>query len=108
MVGKSKPATKAERERFQKLYEHGCQPCKDWTQMFVPTQIHHIVEGYRLGHEYTLPWCPYHHEGHIPENKTREEMERLKGPSYALDKRAFVERFGTERQQLGRVNEAIA
>lgn len=58
-------ATKAERERFERLKNLGCIVCgltRGATRG--PVEIHHIVRGNkRLGHWYTLPLCYAHHRG---------------------------------------------
>jgi hypothetical protein len=76
-----------------------------------PTEAHHIVDnGYRRlsgGHSSTLPLGRYHHRG-IPRDGMKDwEMEALYGPSLALKKRAFIERFGSERELLAMVNEQM-
>src|SRR5690348_11137198 len=89
--------TKAQVKRFQALQEMGCIACKlDWV-VDVPPDIHHLVEGYRLGHDYTIPLCPYHHRG-VRDGSPCSVWGR---PTLAGDKKAFVERYGTERELLG-------
>lgn len=104
-------ASKADIRRFQRLAEMGCIVCKTkgW---FVPAQVHHIVDkGYRRlsgGHESTLPLCPWHHQGQCIDALTQAHMVEHFGPSLALNKRAFVQKFGTERELLVMVNEELS
>ena len=99
--------TKAQKERFRKLQEFGCIACfkeLDWSA----PDIHHIVEGgRRLGHDFTLPLCPWHHRGIQWDEWTARGMEEVLGPSLAHSKRKFVEWYGTERELLELVNERL-
>jgi hypothetical protein len=99
----------ADIERFAKLYALGCIITRIYYGVEnEPAEVHHIVEGKkRLGHQWTIPLSPWFHRGVPPANlRPSEATERL-GPSLALNKRAFVERFGTERELLAKVNELI-
>lgn len=109
MVGKTQPITKADRERFRCLHEIGCIVSRLYLGVYSAPQIHHITEGgRRLGHQYTLPLNPWFHQGQVPpEVVTAEQATRLYGPSLALNKRAFVARFGTERELLEQVNQLL-
>lgn len=95
MVGKTSTPTKADRARFIHLREVGCICCRKDGRINREIDIHHIVEGSRrLGHQYTLPLCIWHHRGIGPEGYTAELLESAYGPSLALSKRAFVARYG--------------
>lgn len=107
MVGKSKAATKDEKRRMQLLPMVGCICCRAYGIENSWVQIHHITEGRkRLGHEYTLPLCYYHHEGVPPEGLTREQAESMVGPSLKSKKR-FNEIFGGERELLKYTNKFL-
>ena len=72
----------------------GCIACYKDGHIHEPYDCHHLVEGYRLGHRYTIPLCPWHHRG-VP-----GQGSALKGPSMATDKKAFVAKYGSERSLL--------
>lgn len=89
--------------RFARLQRIGCVACL-LEEINSQADIHHIVDkGYRKhsgGDEATIPLCPYHHRGMVPDGMTRIEAEALYGPSLANSKREFVQRFGSERALL--------
>lgn len=88
-MGPSKPATTIEREWMARAADHGCVACaKDGISS--PASIHHIVQGNRrLGHLFSLPLCPLHHQG-----------DGRKVPSVHFTKRTFVQRYGSELELL--------
>ena len=95
--------TKAERERLSRLKEMPCIVCGRR-----PVEIHHLVDnGYRRlsgGHSSTIPLCIWHHRGEPDYWQSKKSMAQSHGPSLATSKRAFVERFGSERELLAKVN----
>lgn len=94
-------------ERFDILRQIGCVCCLLDGRPETPPDIHHLVEGRkRLGDEATLGLCSWHHRG-VPLDVSAKETEKILGPSLAISKRKFVERYGTERELLEFVNEAI-
>jgi hypothetical protein len=101
---KSKPANKMERKRFERLAEHGCICCKHHGH-YRAAEIHHITEcRKRLGHDYTLPLCEWHHRGIPPEPLGKNDTARLFGPSLAQSKREFQICYGTERELLQEID----
>jgi len=107
MVGKSKSHTKDDKRRFQLLPQIGCICCKSYGIHNEWVQIHHIVEGNkRLGHQYTLPLCYWHHEGVPPEGLTREQAEARVGPSLK-SKKKFNSVFGGEMELLSYTNQFL-
>lgn len=97
-LGKCGTLTKADKERFRLLQEHGCAACRKDGYCQDP-DIHHILRGgNRMGHQYTIPLCPYHHRGINPDGRM------VQGPTLCDNKREFVERYGTEMQLLDEVN----
>lgn len=109
MVGKTKTATKADRRRFIDLQMVGCIACRleGLADDASPesADIHHItMGGRRLGHDYTIPLCPWHHRGVGVTGLPDSVLEAVKGPSLARSKRAFVARYGTELCLLEHVN----
>jgi hypothetical protein len=103
--------TKAEEKRFQALHKIGCIACLK-LHLGSVCEIHHIVDrGTRKasgGHMATLPLCLWHHRGIPPTGISEAYWERIYGPSFALNKKAFIERFGNERTLLEEVDELIA
>lgn len=101
-----KPINQLDRERFYLLKNHyGCAACRHLGISGHTVEIHHLVEGYRLGHQFTIPLCIWHHRGER-ENLavTMERMRQFFGPSLAREKKAFVSKFGSERELLEEVN----
>ena len=98
--------TKAERARLSRLKEMPCIACGRHG-----VDVHHIVDkGYRKhsgGHMATIPLCPWCHRGEQDELMTVADMAQFYGPSMKRTKRAFVQRYGTERELLAKVNELI-
>ena len=100
MVGKTKAPTKKDKRRFQLLPQVGCICCKACGIHNEYVQIHHIISGNkRMGHQYSLPLCVWHHSGVPPEGLTPEEAESKVGPSLKSKKR-FNEVFGSELELL--------
>ena len=107
MVGKSKPHTKEDKRRFELLPQIGCICCKAYGIHNEWVQIHHIVDGNkRLGHQFTLPLCYWHHSSHPPEGMTREQAEKIVGPPLT-SKKKFNEVFGGEMELLKYVNKML-
>ena len=109
MVGKTKPITKADRARFEKLHQLGCICCriKIQVQKF-PCTIHHLLgAGRRLGHQATIPACRWHHLGTTYEGLTKAEMTLYYGPSLANGSKPFKLEFGTDNELLALVNDLI-
>ena len=101
--------TKAQQARFDALKRMNCIACEKEGEQAL-AEIHHLVDkGYRKhsgGHDATIPLCKWHHRGEsIYGARASEEMF---GPSLALSKRAFVERYGSERELLAEVNARLA
>ena len=92
--------SKADKERFDKLYELGCIVCLHHFETFTPTAIHHIDGQTKKGcHQLTIPLCGAHHQ--IPSN-TGEWVCR-----HADGKKAFEEAYGTEMELLEITNQMI-
>ena len=100
MVGKSKSATKAEKDHMDVSKRYiSCIPCILVGYVNSPADYHHIVEGHRLGHMAGFTMCLYHHRGERDchwQSLTMQEMHGKFGPSFKLSKRSFKEFFGTE------------
>lgn len=106
MVGRTRTPTKAQRLRFARIKWLGCIACRIEGAHGVPPEIHHITEGgRRLGHDYTIGLCVWHHRG---QSELPAHMAELRfGPSLARSKRDFVARYGTERELLSHVNDLL-
>lgn len=96
--------TKADLRRFDQLRYLGCIACHHEARYGVPSDIHHIVQGY---HQMTIPLCPWHHRGIQLDGMSQRAMLDLFGPSLAKQKKAFVARYGTELELLEMVNTFI-
>ena len=104
----NKPMTKADKRRIRALKEMGCIACLlrgvGWR---LPDAHHILVGGRRMGHQYTIALCGWHHEGRPMECGQRETRELL-GPSLKLEKRRFQAEFGTELELLRLTDERLA
>ena len=113
MVGKTKPATKAEKARLQKLHELPCLCCQMiGVDQPSPTTAHHLLSGgRRRGHMFTVNICEWHHyarpvvitRGSML-GRTDEWMIETYGPSLILGSRAFHEAFGSDDELLSKAN----
>lgn len=100
----------ADESRIETIKRMPCIAClKNLNHKIIyPTEAHHIVDmGYRRlsgGHQATLPLCRWHHRGEPIAGLGNTETERQCGPSMFHTKKAFVKRYGTERELLAEVN----
>lgn len=91
-----------------KVAAFGCIACKLRLGTHEPTTVHHITDsGRRLGHLFTIPLCPWHHQGIIKYGATGKKMEAVFGPSLAKSKAEFVRVFGTELELLEKVKACL-
>lgn len=101
MVGRTKSPTKADKRRFRALQEHGCICCEIEGDGHRDPEIHHILSGgRRIGHQFTLPLCPFHHRGALVDSRNYH------GPSLADGSKPFKAHYGGELALLEKVNEA--
>jgi hypothetical protein len=107
LAGVSVMTSKADLARYDRLQRIGCVVARKLGLGWMAPDIHHIVQGYRLGNQYTIPLNPWSHRGVLPDGMTAKQAYELLGPSLALQKKAFFERFGTERELLAEVNELV-
>lgn len=95
-MGPSKPPTRLEREWMARAADYGCIACRKDGHS-TPAAIHHITSGYRrMGHLFTLPLCPAHHQG-----------DGREVPSVHFAKRSFVARYGSELELLAELQVAL-
>jgi hypothetical protein len=105
--------TKAEASRMAEIKAMTCIACEigNAVYRFSQVEVHHIVDkGYRKhsgGHMATLPLCSFHHRGEPPYNWTVSEATEMFGPSFALQKRKFVAKYGTERELLAIIDKRL-
>ena len=100
-------------KRYAALRELGCIACllNGTPQLAGNVEINHLVDkGYRKhsgGNQATIPLCVWHHRGEPPMDFTVRYMREIAGPSMFHEGKAFTERYGTQRQLLGKVNEML-
>jgi hypothetical protein len=104
-----KPSTEQER-RWALIRERGCIACLVLDGGFMYPEIHHQTLGGRhgaprLGHDFTVGLCPWHHRGDAP--YPASEMEEAHGPSYAKTPKAFRREFGSDATLLREQNALI-
>jgi hypothetical protein len=51
--------------------------------------------------------CPWHHRGVPPAGFSEDTAHFYAGPSLALNKKRFIQQYGTERKLLAEVNRRI-
>jgi len=111
MKPRRQKANKAEQERYNRLKQIICICCYDEPLQvpYVGVEIHHMTSGgRRIGNEFTLPLCFWHHRGVLPADSKNSTIATLTyGPSLAKNKRQFVNRYGTEAQLLTKVNNLL-
>lgn len=88
--GKRAP-TVAESAWMDAIVAHGCVACRMDGHGYVPACVHHILRGgHRIGHLFTLPLCPGHHQagtgapGLIARHPTKAQFEKKYGSEYDL------------------------
>ncbi len=108
-MGPSKNITKAQRRRFDIITrEVGCIPCRLKHGHFRPAETNHLLKGYRIGHDATVPECPWHHRGIPDEGIDSRAMLATFGPSRALHGKAFREEFGDDEYLLTVTNTYVS
>ena len=96
MKSSLKPATKAEKRRFEIIkIEIGCIACRVLFGYYRPANAHHLLSGgRRRGHSETIPLCFDHHVGNkLSTHKT---------------KRLFIETVGEDDELLEETNRLVA
>jgi hypothetical protein len=74
------------------------------------TEEHHlcISSGQkRLGDEFSIPLCVWHHRGDPAFGTTAGNMENIYGPSLARNPKAFRAQFGEDSLLLHRTNKLL-
>lgn len=107
---RSKPATRAERKRYQRLHEMGCiidrmSPSECYN---LPVEVQHLTSGgRRLGNEFTIPLCSWHHRAQLPCGMTSSQASLLYGPSFAKSRKEFEATYGSEEFLLAETNKLL-
>jgi hypothetical protein len=104
--------TAAHRARWERFREIGCISCRKAGRHNFNTQVHHLnLDGKagqkRLGHDATIPLCPWCHCALPPNGKTRKWALEFMGPSLALSSKAFRARYGTDEELLDFTNNLL-
>ena len=102
--------SKSDQRRYDALVEYGCVACRIMGWYAQPDMNHLVDKGNRKasgGNKSTIPLCVWHHRAVLPNGHTNVTATAAFGPSLALNKRAFIQRFGTERELLAKVNSEI-
>jgi hypothetical protein len=99
VVGKTKKPTKKQSEYMDFLKHHiPCMACLTKKKIRHP-EIHHLTDGgRRLGHDWVLSLCPYHHRGVNDSNRSTQQMIGQLGHSVAHGRKAFRLDFGGQRK----------
>lgn len=103
---------RAREHRFRRLKELGCIACwKDGRPDVYPEIQHLNLDGHagqkRLGDEFTIPLCKWHHQKHrMDPSRDAEWHEQLLGPSLK-DAAKFHEKYGSDDELLAKVNDLI-
>ncbi len=102
-------ANAEQRARFEKLVDFGCICCKNLFGQWIRPEIHHINDtGRNMGHDFTIPLCPYHHRASGMMDWSSKELEnkgfRAPGPPGG---KTWERDHGTEAELLETVNNAL-
>jgi hypothetical protein len=85
-----------------RLQELGCLACRREGRFHIPPELHHPTEGgRRIDDDAVIPLCRWHHQGTVPRDcANTTEATMVYGPSFAVSKRLFTKRYGTQRELL--------
>ncbi|MGH8159302.1 MAG: Ref family recombination enhancement nuclease [Rhodanobacter sp.] len=76
-----------------------------------PLEIQHMLSGTRrIGHDATVCWCHYHHQGkRLPHPAIGyRDHASLYGPSFGHEPNRFREMYGSDKAQMERQRELLA
>lgn len=97
--------TKYEAERIEAMLRLGCCCCAQLDLWHI-AECQHIVESNRLGHWYTLPWCPGHHRSVWDEYQLEIIPKDLR-VALSDGSKPFEKIYGTQRQQWEKVQKRL-
>ena len=105
-------ALPAVQRRFSLFPEIGCIACRHAGFLNNQTQVHHLnFDGKagqkRRGDEFSVPLCPWHHQGLTPDGMNTRQMRVELGPSLALHSREFRAVFGSDDWLLAETNRLL-
>lgn len=102
------PPTAEQKRRWELIRKSGCLCCRMMNLGFRWPEIHHIKSGnLRMGHDFTIGLCAWHHQGHkVVPSARGDEVGVNVGPPLTL-KRDFIREFGDEMYLLGEQNKEI-
>ncbi len=105
----SKNITDQQRRRMVIITrEVGCIPCRMQFGRYIEAECNHLLNGYRLGHDSSVPECQWHHRGICLTGIGARAMRKTFGPSRALHKKMFRKLYGTDANLLALTNEYVA
>ena len=94
-MGPSEHQTAEDKRWIEAIVDFGCIACCLDGYPGTPPCVHHIVDfGRRMGHRFSLPLCPGHHQHDSTSGKIALHPGRSK---------AFIAAYGTELQLLHRL-----
>lgn len=99
MVGKTQPANRADRNRFDIIKRHtGCLACLIEGFENGQAEVHHLTSGFRReGHQATIGLCCWHHRGIPPTMEMTRTTARYEfGPAFSDGRRPFAARYGED------------
>jgi hypothetical protein len=103
--------TKAQQLRFDRIKAIGCIACRlRGLDKRVLCEVHHLLSGgRRLGHDFTVGLCPWHHR-RVPFGDWLDHANclRLLGPSLAGGSKPFHAEFGSDGDLLKYQNELLS
>lgn len=103
------PVTPADQARFDAMQCGGCLACRQLGRFGEPSDVHHLLSGgYRIGHQFTVALCPWHHRGVRPKWALNDDVARAElGPSMKIEPSAFRIQFGFDHELLATQNRII-
>jgi hypothetical protein len=103
--------------RFEALRFMGCYCCEanmalGYSPSCMPVEVHHLNAGAlhggkRLGDEFTIPLCSWHHRGVLQAGYWTKDMRKVFGPSWAGGSKPFRIAYGSDDSILAQVNERL-
>jgi hypothetical protein len=98
--------------RFDYLMRVGCVACRIDGKRNFNVQVHHLNAGGKAGQKrrgdmFTIPLCPWHHQGLTPQGKDSEWATNYMGPSLAKQSKAFREKYGSDDSLLAYTNDRL-
>lgn len=109
MVGRTKSATVAEKDRMDRIRLYvGCLPSLLRGFPNGHATVQHVVEGRkRLGHRYTYGASEWHHLGRCEDDMGVRAMTESYGPSLAHSPADYHDEFGSEHELVALCDRAL-